>query len=137
MRNQAPRSSIQRIVGTLACTPNIAGSGRRRRRQFGYIAAGLAFALAIAFIVTHVAWFVRLVVFLPTTMAAIGLLQASRSTCLAHAAKGTVEHEDFSTTPASEEEISASRLVAAGIRRDSFLIGVAAAVVAAASSWIS
>jgi hypothetical protein len=124
-------------VTPIACTPNISGSGRRRRRNVGYAAAGLAAILAAAFVVAHVEWYVRIVVFVPAAMAAVGFLQASRNTCLAHASKGTIEQEDFSTTKASEEEVAASRLVAAGIRRDSLLIGAAAAMVAVATSLFS
>jgi hypothetical protein len=124
-------------VTLLVCTPNISGSGRRRRRNVGYAVATFASILMAAFVVTHVAWYVRIVVFVPAAMAAVGFLQASRNTCLAHASKGTIEQEDFSTTKALDEQVAASRLVAAGIRRDSLLIGAAAAMVAMATSLFS
>jgi hypothetical protein len=135
--NVAEWTGIQQLVTSLVCAPNISGSGRRRRRNVGYAAAAFASILTAAFVVTHVAWYVRIVVFLPAAMAAVGFFQASRNTCLAHASKGTIEQEDFSTTKASEEQVSASRLVAAGIRRDSLLIGVAAAMVAVATALFS
>jgi hypothetical protein len=123
-------------VTPIACEPNISGSGRRRRRYVGYAAAAFAFILALAFIALHVAWYWRVFVFVPGAMSAVGFLQASRNTCLAHASKGTFEHEDFSTTKAPDEQVFASRRVAAGIRRDSLLIGAAAAIVGVMTSLI-
>ena len=60
-----------------------------------------------------------------------------RNTCIARAAEGTFEHDDFSRTKAPDDDVAASRRVSATIRRDSALIGVAAGVVAALSALIS
>ncbi len=119
-----------------SCTPNISSSGRRRRRGVGYVAAVFSVVLTLAFIVTRAAWFVRLVVLAPAALSAVGFLQASRGTCIAHAATGKIEHEDFSTTKAPAEELATSRVVAAGIRRDALLVGLLAAALAAATSRI-
>jgi len=118
------------------CKPNISAAGRRRRRLVGYVASGIAVAMVAGFVFGHVAWWWRTLVFMPTALAAIGFLQASRGTCIAHAANGTFEHEDFSTTKAAEDEVSASRRVAAGIRRDAILIGFACAAVAVATAYV-
>ena len=81
-------------------------------------------------------WYLRALVFVPAGLAAISLLQVRRNTCVARAAEGTFEHEDFSRTPAPDEDVAASRRVATGIRRDSLLIAVACGVLAAITAWI-
>ncbi len=119
-----------------ACKPNISGAGRRRRRQIGIALAVGAGALTAAFVVLRVAWYTRLFLFLPVAGAAISLLQVSRNTCVAHAAAGTFEHEDFSTTKQSADDAAASRRVAATIYRDALLLGAGAAVLAAATALL-
>jgi hypothetical protein len=121
---------------TEACKANIGAAGKKRRMQFGWVAAGFSVALVVAFAVFHVPWQWRSVVFLPSAMAATGFLQVMRNTCVAHAARGTIEHEDFSTTPAPPDELAASRRVAATIRRDAVLIGFAAAAVSVALAFV-
>jgi hypothetical protein len=74
--------------------------------------------------------------FLPGATAAVGLLQARRNTCIKRAAEGTFEHDDFSTTQAPDDEVAASRVVAAGIRRDTVLAGLVAAAIGVASAVI-
>jgi hypothetical protein len=91
------------------------------------------FAAAVWF---HWAFYVRAVVFLPAAMAAVGFLQATRHTCIARAAEGTFENDDFSTTKAADDEVAASRKVAASIKRDALLIGVACAALAAGSAFV-
>jgi hypothetical protein len=118
------------------CRPNISSAGRRRRRLVGYVAAAVAVAFLAGLAFTHAAWWWRTLVFLPAAMAAVGFLQASRSTCIAHAASGTFEHEDFSKTPAADEDVAASRKMAASIRRDAVLIGLACAAVSVASAFV-
>jgi hypothetical protein len=119
------------------CKPNISASGRRRRRLVGYVASAIGLLLFAGLALTHTAWWWRTVVFLPTSMAAVGFLQASRGTCVAHAAKGTFEHEDFSTTKAPDDEVAASRKVAASIRRDAVLVGLGCAAVAVAMAFVA
>lgn len=119
-----------------ACRPNISGAGRRRRLRIGYIAAALSLALVVLFVARGSAWYLRALVFLPAGLAAVSLLQVRRNTCIARAAEGTFEHEDFSRTPAPDDEVAASRRVAAGIRRDSLLIAFASALLAAITAWV-
>ncbi len=125
------------MTSATVCKPNISGAGRRRRRIAGYISAAVTMALFAGLALSHAAWGWRMLVFLPAATAATCVLQARRGTCLAHAAKGTFEHEDFSATKAPEDEVSASRRVAAGIRRDAALVGLACAVVAALSALVA
>jgi hypothetical protein len=118
------------------CKANFSGPGRVRRQRAGWLFVGISAAVAAALVTFHAAWYVRLVLFLPAAMAATSLLQVSRNTCVAHAAQGTFEHEDFTKTKQSDEDAAASRRVAATIYRDSVLIGAVAAAVAAASAFI-
>ena len=119
-----------------ACRPNISGAGRRRRLRIGYVATVLSLALLALFVARGSAWYLRAIVFVPAGLAAVSLLQVRRNTCIARAAEGTFEHEDFSRTPAPADDVAASRRVAAGIRRDSLLIALASAIVAAITAWV-
>ena len=119
-----------------ACRPNISGAGRRRRLRIGYIATLVSLGLLALFIARGSAWYLRALVFVPAGLAAVSLLQVRRNTCIARAAEGTFEHEDFSRTPAPADDVAASRRVAAGIRRDSLLIALASAILAAITAWV-
>lgn len=118
------------------CKANFSRAGRIRRQRFGAVASAIAVGMLVAFVLVHASWFVRATVFVPAAMAAVGLLQVRRNTCVAHAAKGTFEHDDFSTTKQSEDDAAASRRVAAGIYRDAILIALAVAAVSAATAFI-
>jgi hypothetical protein len=109
-----------------ACRPNISPAGVRLRQRFGAIGAAVAALVAGGLVVTHARWPWSFGVFLPAALAGVGFLQASRKTCVARAKEGTFEHDDFSKTPAAPEDAQRSRRVAAGINRDSALIGLAA-----------
>jgi hypothetical protein len=109
-----------------ACRPNISSAGIRLRRRFGAIAGGAAALVAGGLIVTHARWPWAFGVFLPAALSAVSFLQANRKTCVARAKEGTFEHDDFSKSPAAPEDVQRSRKVAAGITRDSALIGLAA-----------
>jgi hypothetical protein len=123
-------SSVSHAVeDTLPCKPNISAAGRRRRIRFGNQWLVASVALLVALVVFRVRWYWGLLMFLPVAMSAVGFLQASRHTCVMRAKEGTFEHEDFSTTKAPDEEVSASRAVAAGINRDTVLIGLAGAAI--------
>jgi len=113
------------------CRPNISGAGRRRRTRIGYAAVMVSFLLFGALLVSHAAWYWRALLCLPAGLAAVAFLQVRRNTCIARAAEGTFEHDDFSRTKAPDDEVAASRRVAATIRRDSALIAVACGVLAA------
>src|SRR3954467_14691032 len=119
-----------------ACRPNISGAGRRRRLRIGYIATVVSLGLLALFIARGSAWYLRALIFVPAGLAAVSLLQVRRNTCVARAAEGTFEHEDFSRTPAPADDVAASRRVAAGVRRDSLLIALASAILAAITAWV-
>ncbi|HET6148208.1 MAG TPA: hypothetical protein VFH68_11810 [Polyangia bacterium] len=88
------------------------------------------------FLAEGVSWYWRALTALPAGLAAVSFLQVRRNTCIARAAEGTFEHEDFSRTKAPDAEVAASRRVAAGIRRDSALIGVACGLLAALTALL-
>ena len=111
------------------CRPNISKAGIRRRIGIGAVSSGLTALLMVSLIVARVRWYWCLTVFVPAFTAAIGFLQAGRKTCIARASEGTFEHEDFSKTPAAEDDVVRSREVAAAIMRHSLLIGFALVVV--------
>jgi len=123
-------------IAGAACRPNISGSGRRRRLRVGYVAVGITAVLWAALWVSHAHWYWRVLIGLPAALAAISLLQVRRNTCVARAAEGTFEHEDFSRTKMADADVAASRRVASGITRDAALIGVACAVLAALTAWV-
>jgi hypothetical protein len=110
------------------CKPNISGAGIRRRAQLGAVSAVVAVGLAMTIIAVRARWAWCLTVFVPATLAAVNFLQAGRKTCVARAAEGTFEHEDFSRTPAAEDDATRSRELATKITRDSMLIGFASVV---------
>jgi hypothetical protein len=118
------------------CRPNISGAGRRRRTRIGYLAVMITLLLLGVFLATGAPWYWRALIAVPAGLAAISLLQVRRNTCIARAAEGTFEHEDFSRTKAPDDEVAASRRVSAGIRRDSALIALASAVVAALTALV-
>ncbi|HEX4461768.1 MAG TPA: hypothetical protein VIA18_27500 [Polyangia bacterium] len=117
-----------------ACRPNISPAGMRRRVRVGWASVVVGAIVFAGLVALHTKWYVRLAMFLPASLAAIGFLQASRKTCVARAGEGTFEHDDFSKTPAPDDDVRRSRAMAATINRDSLLIGVAAAVLAALSA---
>jgi hypothetical protein len=118
----------------LSCKANISPAGRLRRVRVRTVGLGLFVVLLVILVATRAAWYWRLVLFLPGAVAAVGLLQARRNTCIKRADEGTFEHDDFSTTKAPDDEVAASRVVAAGIRRDTLLAGLVAAAIGVASA---
>jgi hypothetical protein len=118
------------------CRANISGAGRRRRTRIGYLAVMITLLLLGVFLATGASWYWRALIALPAGLAAVSFLQVRRNTCVARAAEGTFEHEDFSRTKAPDDEVAASRRVAAGIGRDSALIALASAVVAALTALV-
>jgi hypothetical protein len=118
----------------LSCKANISPAGRLRRVRVGTVGLGLFVVLLVILVATRAAWYWRLVLFLPGAVAAVGLLQARRNTCIKRADEGTFEHDDFSTTKAPDDQVAASRVVAAGIRRDTLLAGLLAAAIGVASA---
>jgi hypothetical protein len=118
------------------CKPNFSGAGRTRRLRIGWALVAASLLVAVSMLVSSAPWYVRLVVFLPAAGAAVSLLQVSRHTCVAHAALGTFEHDDFTTTKQSSDDAAASRRVARTIYRDALLIGLSSALLAAASALL-
>ncbi len=110
-----------------SCKPNISSAGHRRRIRFGYQWLFASVALLVVLIVFRLPPYVGLLMFIPASMSAVGLLQARRHTCVMRAREGTFEHEDFSTTKAAVEEVVASRAMARTINRDTVLLGLAGA----------
>lgn len=119
-----------------ACRPNFTGAGRRRRRSLSAAMAVVTTALFVALVATDASAWVRFLVALPAIPAALIGLQVARNTCVMHAAAGTVEHDDFSTTKADAAFAAASRAVARTIYRDAIAIGLLVGAAAAASAWI-
>jgi hypothetical protein len=120
-----------------ACKPNFSAAGRARRQRIGWTLVVVSVATALVLVAMDSPWQVRLLLFLPTAAAAVTLLQVTRHTCVAHAALGTFEHDDFSTTAQSQDDAAASRRVARTIYRDSLLIGLACALLAAGAALVS
>ena len=119
------------------CKPNISAAGRRRRILVGWVASALALGLAALGVALHWHWYLRATLFFPAALAATGFLQASRNTCVARASEGTFENDDFTTTKAPDDEVAASRKVAASIKRDALLIGLASAAFGALTSFLA
>lgn len=118
------------------CRPNFSASGRKRRTVASWVFGGITLGLLGLALALHVSWWWRALVAIPAMMTVITGLQVRRNTCVAHARMGTIEHEDFSTTKAAEEELRASRHVAATIYRDGVLAGVTVGLLAAASTFL-
>jgi hypothetical protein len=119
-----------------SCQPNISPAGRRRRLRVGYPMVAVTLGLFVTLASMHARWYWGALMFLPAVATATTLLQVRRNTCVLRAQEGTVEHEDFSTTPASADDARASREVARTIRRDAALIGLAATAIAIAVSFV-
>lgn len=118
------------------CIPNFSGPGRVRRRRVAIAMLVIGGVLFVALTATHAAPLVRALVGLPVAGAAISYLQVTRNTCIAHARTGTIEQDDFSTLPAPEVQLAASRRVATTIVRDGLLLGLVAGLVSAATAYV-
>ncbi|MCA2977728.1 MAG: hypothetical protein INH41_06180 [Myxococcaceae bacterium] len=119
------------------CRPNFSAAGRRRRRS---VAIGLTlFSVGVfaALVLLGAPAWARLLVALPAAAATAVGLQVTRNTCLAHAATGMTEHEDFSTTKADAAYAEVSRRVARTIYRDGLLVGAGVGLLAFASGWVT
>jgi len=119
-----------------ACRPNFSGPGRRRRRNFAIALGAFGVVLLVGLVATHSAAWVRALVALPFMMAAISGLQVTRNTCVAHAAAGTFEHADFTTSKVDAAQAEASRKVAKTIYRDGVLVGLVTGLIAFASAFV-
>ncbi len=117
-----------------ACKANISPAGRRKRIRAGRIFLGLSVALLVALVVLRAPWYCGLAMFVPVAVSAYGFLQARRNTCVMRAKQGTFENDDFSTVKAPDDEVAASRDVAAGINRDAVLLGAGGVALAAVAT---
>jgi len=122
------------LLDGAACAPNISAAGRRTRRRLGTLGVAVSVALTGAAVALRLPWYARGVVFFPAALSAVSLLQARRHTCIRRAAEGTVEHDDFSTSPAPAADAAASRRLSRGIVRDTVLWAVASGGVAMATA---
>lgn len=120
-----------------ACRPNFSGPGRRRRRKVALGAGVVGVGMLAALVLTGSPASARALVALPFAAAALTGLQVTRNTCVAHAAAGTFEHEDFSTTKVDAAFAEASRKVARTILRDGVLVGLLAGALGYASAWVA
>jgi hypothetical protein len=118
------------------CKPNFSGPGRVRRTRVGIAALVIAAGLAITAVALGWVWWARALVALPVGVGTASLLQVTRNTCVAHAAAGTFEHEDFSTTKQSDVDAAASRKVAKTITRDALFAALAMAALAYLSMYL-
>lgn len=118
------------------CRPNFSGPGRRRRLRVAQVSAVLAVALLAALVAVDASWPLRLLVGLPAGGAFISGLQVRRNTCIAHAATGSFENEDFTTTKVEAAFAAESRRVAATIWRDGLLGAALVGVLAAATAFV-
>ena len=118
------------------CKDNISSAGRRIRMRFGTLWLGISGVLLLGLVALKAPWYWRLLLFVPTTLSAVGFLQVARNTCIRRAAEGTFEHEDLSMTKAPDDEVAASRKVAGSIRRDMILVGLAGAAIGVATAAI-
>lgn len=119
------------------CRPNFSAAGRARRLRVAQVGAVITVGLLVALVVTGAGWPWRLLVGLPAGAALVSGLQVRRNTCVAHAATGVFENEDFTTTKVEEEFAAASRRVAATIWRDAILGMVVVALLSAATAFAS
>jgi hypothetical protein len=122
------------LLDGAACAPNISAGGRRTRRRLGQTGVAICIALTGAALALRWPWYARGVVIFPAALAAVSLLQARRHTCIRRAAEGTIEHDDFSTSPAPAADAAASRRLSRGIVRDTLLWAVAGGAVAMATA---
>ena len=113
----------------IACKTNISAAGRRRRRVVGLVSLALCALLLVSFISSGTPALMRLSLFFPALMSAIGLLQVRRGTCVALAAAGKRETDSGGLAPAPSDEVEASRRMSRTIYRDGLLIGLGAALV--------
>lgn len=124
------------ILEGAACRPNFGAAGRKKRRQVALIAGVVTVVGFVAAMLFHAPALVRMLVALPAFMTVLCALQVTRNTCVAHAATGNIEGEDFSLTKADAEFAAASKKVAATIYRDASLAAAFVAALAYGSAWV-
>jgi hypothetical protein len=103
---------------------NIGPAEKRKRLVFGVLELAATAAVLVVFIVTHQPRTLRLVLFLPWALGALGVFQVLESTCVALAARG-VRNLHGAEEPVPDAESAAIRRRA----RKVYIESVAAAVV--------
>jgi hypothetical protein len=124
------------LVNNAACTPNYSSAGRRARKLIAFSAIAITVVTFAVMLIVNAPWYLRLLLFIPGSMAAGTWLQVSRSTCVARARERVVENEDFSRTPASDDAADASIEVAVTIVRDALIAGLLLAALGALTALI-
>jgi hypothetical protein len=115
---------------------NIGRKGRRMRMRFGVIQAVIAVALLAGLTWAGVPWGWRLLAAIPAMGAAMGILQARRSVCIAHAASGKREDDEMKLSALDPAMNDAIKAQARGIWSDAALVGAAAAAVGVLSTFV-
>jgi len=129
-------NSTETFAEGASCRPNFSGPGRKRRRNIAIAGAVLTVLFLGTAIALDLSWPLRLLIAIPAGMAFVSGLQVTRNTCVAHAATGRFENDDFTTSKVEDEAfLAASREVAATIWRDGLAGTAAVALLAAATAW--
>jgi hypothetical protein len=131
-----PPASVPGMSEQAVVCQNIGRKGRRMRMRIGVIQAVIAVVLLGGLMVAGVPWGWRLLAALPAMGAAIGILQARRSVCVAHAASGKREDDEMNLSTLDVSMSAAIKAQARGIWSDAALVGFAAGAVGALSSLI-
>lgn len=113
------------------CEPNITATGQRRRQSLGLLAGAVTIIMLVAAWTGRAPVGVRLLVFVPALVSALGLLQARRRTCVVRAMEGMVEQDAARPATAAPGAAQASRTMAWAIVRDALLLALLATALAA------
>lgn len=103
---------------------NIGPAEKRKRLVFGVLVLAVTLAVLVVFVTSDQPRALRLVLFVPWALGALGVFQVLESTCVAFAARG-VRNLDGTEEPMPEAESAAIRRRA----RKVYLESLAAAVV--------
>jgi len=82
------------MTDATVCIANIGPRERRRRVVFGAVMTAVTLAVVFWLFMAGVSRPLRVLVFLPAFMAALGYFQARAQTCVALAARGTMNMDD-------------------------------------------
>lgn len=91
------------------CIPNIGPRERRKRQVIGVTMTLVTVVVAVWFLTTDVPRWWRVVVALPALLAGLGFFQARAQTCVALAAKGTMNLDDGDRAVGDADLLSAMR----------------------------
>lgn len=115
------------------CVPNIGPAQRRRRAVVGVVFAAITVAVATPLIAYDAARPLRLVVAIPSVIAALGFFQARAQTCVALAARGLRNMDDGDRPMDDEAQL---RAVQAQSRRVYLEALIATLVVTVLVLWL-